>query len=164
MTILVVLDSPVGQHMGAEVGAPVFKRVAEQVLAYLDVPHDVPSASDTETAKNERPSRKSAVRDASATNADEARFKQAVAKETQEKPPLTVAFGSADSIVVPDLTGQAVRGVTETCSHLGLAPALIGSGIALEQFPKAGTPVVRGGRVTVWFGRPGERPARGDGN
>ncbi len=34
------------------VGGPVFKRIAEQVLAYLDVPHDVPSPSDTETAKN----------------------------------------------------------------------------------------------------------------
>ena len=41
VTILVVLDSPVGAHMGAEVSAPVFKRVAEQVLAYLGVPHDV---------------------------------------------------------------------------------------------------------------------------
>ena len=35
VTILVVLDSPVGAHMEAEVSGPVFKRVAEQVLAYL---------------------------------------------------------------------------------------------------------------------------------
>ncbi len=52
VTILVVLDSPVGAHHGGEVGGPVFKRVAEQVLTYLDVPHDVPSTSDVQTAKN----------------------------------------------------------------------------------------------------------------
>src|SRR5947199_4338615 len=42
VTILVSLDSPVGQHEGGQVAAPVFKRVAEQVLPYLDVPRDVP--------------------------------------------------------------------------------------------------------------------------
>ena len=42
MTILVSLDSPVGLHEGGQVAAPVFKRIAEQVLAYLDVPRDVP--------------------------------------------------------------------------------------------------------------------------
>ncbi len=46
VTILVVLDSPVGAHHGGEVGGPVFKRIAEQVLTYLAVPHDVPSPSD----------------------------------------------------------------------------------------------------------------------
>jgi len=39
---LVSLDSPVGQHEGGQVAAPVFKRIAEQVLAYLNVPRDVP--------------------------------------------------------------------------------------------------------------------------
>src|SRR5271170_7796994 len=42
VTILVSLDSPVGPHEGGMVAAPVFKRVAEQVLAYLDVPRDLP--------------------------------------------------------------------------------------------------------------------------
>src|ERR1700688_5043806 len=42
VTILVSLDSPVGLHEGGQVAAPVFKRIAEQVLSYLDVPRDVP--------------------------------------------------------------------------------------------------------------------------
>src|SRR5437899_6621312 len=45
VTILVSLDSPVGLHEGGMVAAPVFKRIAEQVLPYLDVPRDVPVAS-----------------------------------------------------------------------------------------------------------------------
>src|SRR5947199_5437507 len=42
VTILVLLDSPVGQREGGQVAAPVFKRIAEQVLPHLDVPRDVP--------------------------------------------------------------------------------------------------------------------------
>ena len=41
ITIAVVLDSPVGLHQGGQVCAPVFKRIAEQVLEYLHVPHDL---------------------------------------------------------------------------------------------------------------------------
>src|SRR6202043_2853547 len=42
VTILISLDSPIGPHEGGMVAAPVFKRIAEQVLSYLDVPRDVP--------------------------------------------------------------------------------------------------------------------------
>lgn len=41
VTIVVVLDSPVGEHEGGQVAAPVFQRIAKQVLAYLNVPQDV---------------------------------------------------------------------------------------------------------------------------
>src|SRR5947209_12517604 len=43
VTILVSLDSPVGLHEGRQVDALVFKRLADQVLPYLDVPHDAPT-------------------------------------------------------------------------------------------------------------------------
>jgi cell division protein FtsI (penicillin-binding protein 3) len=38
---VVILDSPIGGHHGGEVGAPVFHRIAQQVLEYLHTPHDV---------------------------------------------------------------------------------------------------------------------------
>ncbi|MBV9626365.1 MAG: transpeptidase family protein [Acidobacteria bacterium] len=41
ITVVVVLDSAVGPHQGGQVSAPVFNRVAQQVLEYLDTPHDV---------------------------------------------------------------------------------------------------------------------------
>jgi hypothetical protein len=56
---------------------------------------------------------------------------------------------------VPNLAGQTVRSVTEACSRLGLTPALIGSGVALEQSVEAGTQVARGTRLTVRFGKAG---------
>jgi cell division protein FtsI (penicillin-binding protein 3) len=41
VTIEVILDSAEGLHQGGQVSAPVFKRIAQQVLEYLHVPHDV---------------------------------------------------------------------------------------------------------------------------
>ncbi len=41
ITVAVILDSPRGLHQGGQVSAPVFNRIAAQVLAYLGVPHDV---------------------------------------------------------------------------------------------------------------------------
>ncbi len=170
ISILVVLDSPVGVHHGGEVGGPVFKRIAEQVLAYRDEPHDVPAPSDVETAKNLQGTPRQDARSDGASDAAEARFQAAVANtklpsSTSALP--TVAFGDPSAVVVPILAGQSVRGVTEQCSRLGLMPALIGTGVALEQFPAAGAQVLRGSRVTVRFGHPGEFvpvSAAGDGN
>jgi cell division protein FtsI (penicillin-binding protein 3) len=41
VTVAVILDSAVGLHQGGQVSAPVFQRVAQQVLEYLHVSHDV---------------------------------------------------------------------------------------------------------------------------
>ncbi len=49
ITIAVILDSPVGLHQGGQVCAPVFKRIAQQVLEYLHVPHDL----DVKTAQRQ---------------------------------------------------------------------------------------------------------------
>jgi cell division protein FtsI (penicillin-binding protein 3) len=40
VTISVMLDSPVGAHHGGDVAAPLWNRITQQVLAYLNVPHD----------------------------------------------------------------------------------------------------------------------------
>jgi cell division protein FtsI (penicillin-binding protein 3) len=168
ITILVVLDSPVGQHHGGMVGGPVFKRVAEQTLAYLGVPHDVPSPTDVETAKNLRAAPQGSASAEARVDAAalKARFAEAVAKG-DETAATTAAFAGEDEIAVPDLTGQTVRGVMEECAKVGLAPALIGNGVAVQQFPAAGTQVLRGSRVTVRFGEPedsGPGQGRGSGN
>jgi len=42
--VAVILDSAVGLHQGGQVSAPVFRRVTQQVLEYLHVPHDLPLA------------------------------------------------------------------------------------------------------------------------
>jgi cell division protein FtsI (penicillin-binding protein 3) len=162
ITILVMLDSPVGAHFGGDVGGPVFKRVAEQTLAYLDVPHDVPVPSNLENAKNQR----RGSQPHPAEDATETKFAAAV---KTNGPVLvaapTVEFVDDEIVEVPQLAGLTVRGVTEACSSLGLAPSLIGSGVAVEQSPAAGARVLRGSPVTVRFGRatdPAPARSRGD--
>ena len=44
IVVAVILDSPVGLHQGGQVSAPVFRRISQQVLEYLHVPHDLPLA------------------------------------------------------------------------------------------------------------------------
>jgi cell division protein FtsI (penicillin-binding protein 3) len=151
VTILVVLDSPVGAHHGGEVGGPVFKRIAEQVLSYLDVPHDVPSAPEVQTAgKSTHPQ----VPEPAAEE-NRASYEAAVNKSDSKPGAPTIAFEDQEVVVVPQLAGQTVRSVTEACSRLGLVPMLIGSGVALEQSVEGGTQVLRGTRLTVRFGRAG---------
>jgi cell division protein FtsI (penicillin-binding protein 3) len=41
IAVAVVLDSPKGSYYGAAISAPVFAEVAQQVLEYLSVPHDI---------------------------------------------------------------------------------------------------------------------------
>jgi len=44
IVVVVILDSAVGPHQGGQVAAPVFRRISQQVLEYLHVPHDLPLA------------------------------------------------------------------------------------------------------------------------
>src|SRR5208337_1865540 len=44
IVVTVILDSAVGLHQGGQVSAPVFHRIAQQVLEYMHVPHDLPLA------------------------------------------------------------------------------------------------------------------------
>jgi cell division protein FtsI (penicillin-binding protein 3) len=154
VTVLVSIDSPVGQHFGDEVAGPVYKRIMQQVLAYLDVPHDVPAPSDVETASNRRsraPTHRVSQSDASVT-----RFEAAVAKsQASSSSPATAEFADTQSVTVPSLAGETIRGVMQDCSRLGLIPSIIGDGIAVKQFPDAGSQVPRGSRVTVLLGTPG---------
>jgi cell division protein FtsI (penicillin-binding protein 3) len=41
VTVTVIIDSAQGLHQGGQVSAPVWARVAQQVLEYMNVPHDL---------------------------------------------------------------------------------------------------------------------------
>jgi cell division protein FtsI (penicillin-binding protein 3) len=56
-------------------------------------------------------------------------------------------------IVVPSFIGKTVRTAIETAEESGLDLDAVGSGMAREQSPAAGTHVQTGSRVTVKFGR-----------
>jgi len=169
VTILVSLDSPVGEHEGGQVAAPVFKRIAEQVLPYLDVPRDVPieprliqvaykdkNASNLAALADFTPTDFTALPDlppteSSGTNSRSAR---------DQAPAVTVAVDDGGDILVPDFVGRTMREVTEACLKLGLDPFLVGSGLATNQVPAAGMKLRRGAKLTVQFGAPAVKIAR----
>jgi len=56
-------------------------------------------------------------------------------------------------IEVPSFVGKTVRGAVEAAQDIGLELDAVGSGVARQQTPPAGTHVAAGARVTVQFGR-----------
>jgi cell division protein FtsI (penicillin-binding protein 3) len=56
-------------------------------------------------------------------------------------------------IEVPSFVGKTVRGALEAAQNAGLEMEAVGSGVARQQTPLAGTHVVSGAHVTVQFGR-----------
>jgi cell division protein FtsI (penicillin-binding protein 3) len=171
VTILVSFDSPTGwPHGGGDVAAPVFKRVAEQVLAYLDVPRDVALSPQLIQAayRQDAAGENSSLDDLSPVDfsaqpepQDDSSAPEIAAKTPEQKvSQITVAVDEGGDIPVPDFTGQTMREVTEMCLRLGLNPVLVGSGLATQQVPAAGATVHRGAKISVQFGAAGGKAAR----
>lgn len=64
-----------------------------------------------------------------------------------------VLIDAGKRVAVPDFQGSALRGVVESAGHLGLRVQPVGSGLAKEQVPVAGTLVPLGTEVVVRFSR-----------
>jgi cell division protein FtsI (penicillin-binding protein 3) len=200
ITIAVILDSPAGLHQGGQVCAPVFKRIAQQVLEYLHVPHDLDvkssqrqtllaSANDgdltdespdhlgaplendesgpanspaTASARRARgqyvnpsssahaaqPSPPSAVNQAEAqtSNASPQSFPSG-----QAAPNATVVLEVDGGVVVPSFVGKPLRSAVEIAQQSGVEINAIGSGVAREQWPAAGSRLPAGQHITVRF-------------
>ena len=202
VTVVVILDSAVGLHQGGQVAAPVFQRIAQQVLEYMHVPHDVElpanrqvwlaqnkvkdsdldesspdhlgsalEMADSEPAEVVTPAR-------SQTQKPSAAQGLAVEASLREKEPVGSASALASApaaavassggaptsatvvlevdqggIEVPSFVGKSVRGAIEAAQDSGLELNPVGSGIAREQWPAAGTRVPAGSRVVVKFAR-----------
>ena len=137
-TILAVLDSPRGRYHGGDAAAPIFRRVAEQVLAYRNVPVLFPGESPVLQAAASQPQDLPPMSD-------------------YEEPDPTAPISLTSSIQTPDILGKTVRAATEQALGERWMLHPIGSGIAVRQFPTPGTPVADGEKITVWFrisGRP----------
>jgi cell division protein FtsI (penicillin-binding protein 3) len=179
VTILIALDSPVGLHEGGSVAAPVFKRIAEQVLPYLEVPRDVPVNAQLVQAAYKKQEAAAAMEETSTEDFSTIDFPAEagpsgeadtevpmVAPEsasahgsgnsqatTSAKPPeVAMPTDEGTDVEVPDFSGKTMREVTEMCLRLRLDPVLIGSSLATQQTPAAGSKVKSGAKVTVEFG------------
>ncbi len=232
IVVAVILDSAVGLHQGGQVAAPVFKRISQQVLEYLHVPHDLPLApkhqlllakakmrdedKDLEEGTPDHPGEPLETAEVNGDSSDAAKPQsgaRALMPATAgsggnvvQAPPATAATGgrvvqaairepvslnaeprsgsketpgtsatttnagvaaqaklpSTGTVVldveqggieVPSFVGKTVRGAVEAAQDAGLELDAVGSGVARQQSPVAGTHVAAGARVTVQFGR-----------
>jgi cell division protein FtsI (penicillin-binding protein 3) len=162
VTILVQLDSPAGRHEGGQVAAPVFQRVAQQVLAYLEVPRDVPVAAETLRASRAQAAHQGDenLTDVSdfdpvqtPTGAAVDNLAPAVSLAAGASTGPTVELAEGEGVPAPQLLGKTVRDVTQECLKMGLTPVLVGTGVATEQSPEPGAAIRRGSRITVQFAR-----------
>jgi cell division protein FtsI (penicillin-binding protein 3) len=213
IVVAVILDSAVGLHQGGQVAAPVFKRISQQVLEYLHVPHDMPLAprhqlllasraqdkdleegtpdhpgeplemaevdKDSSVARAPSPATAPAKPPATDGAVVQAAMRQSELLSSTSVPdsagnssPQQKAPNSPDTqaatapttgtvvldveqggIEVPSFVGKTVRGAVEAAQDAGLELEAIGSGLARQQSPPAGTHVAAGAHVTVQFGR-----------
>ena len=206
VVVTVILDSPIGLHQGGQVSAPVFRRVTQQVLEYLHVPHDLPLApqrqvllaqsrikdKDLDDDTPDHPGEPLETAEVNTGTLDGARLSAVARRSTPVsavgsgtvvqaavREPLSPA-PSGDSgnpippagaetklpasgtvvldveqggIEVPSFVGKTFRRAIETAQDVGLQLDAVGSGLARQQAPAAGTHVPAGSRVTVQFGR-----------
>jgi len=214
IVVAVILDSAVGPHQGGQVAAPVFHRIAQQVLEYLHVPHDLPLAPQHQlllaAAKTKEkdleegtPDHPGEPLETAEVNTDSPEGNESVAgtpsptiagagaghmiqaaiRQTEPAPAgatsasqdqnsnASAAPNVADArldapatgtvvlevgqggIEVPSFVGKTVRGAVEAAQDAGLQLEAVGSGVARQQSPPAGSRVTAGARVTVQFGR-----------
>ena len=227
ISVTVVIDEPtVGILYGAEVSAPVFRQVAQEVLEYLRVPHDQPlktpqqlkevaNTVQTDDTTDEHIGDLNAVFDEvnslpaddplrqpqnAAAMAQNRTADEVYDKAAKEKPqPAGIAAlpdkvleaihkrggaghedgsGSIESVngpmirptvqvrgngavvvdpgkrvAVPDFRGNDLRTVVEKAGGLRLRVRTMGSGLAQEQAPVAGTMVPLGTEIVVRFAR-----------
>jgi len=212
IVVVVILDSAVGPHQGGQVAAPVFRRISQQVLEYLHVPHDLPLApkhqlllaqakmkdKDLEEGTPDHPGEPLETAEVNGNSSDAAKpsvaraptpvnagvdgqvvqaamrkneplpnappvqgqpqSSNADAADTASQPKLPVSGTvvldvEQGGIEVPSFVGRTVRSAVEAAQDAGLELEAVGSGVARQQSPTAGTHVPAGSRVTVQFGR-----------
>ena len=175
ITVVIVLDSPIGEYYGGLVAAPVFPRVATQVLRFRDVPPELPVPGPLRPEPPPPPVEMADMVPADpAPPSRRARAGQAILVAATQHPgsaprpahslgrvshlsagrPSTSGDGVSVRVTdrsVPDFRGQTVRQVVSRTTALGLHLEWSGHGRARRQWPRAGAPVARGQKVIVEF-------------
>ena len=103
IAVAVVIDSPKGAYYGADVSAPVFAEVAQQVLEYLGVQHDIDLRPSATTAKKEPP----VTEDDSSTQGEDIQALYDAANDLPSDDPLRAAPVAPASTGAPPATPPA---------------------------------------------------------
>jgi cell division protein FtsI (penicillin-binding protein 3) len=126
LVISITVDEPKGKTYGGLVAAPVFARVAEQSLSYLDI---LPKGSlqGLATAQSEM-------------------------APLPDLAPLLPGAETTDGLQMPDFRGMSYRQVLQAMQNKNLNLKLSGSGQVVEQSPAPGKSIRYGKEAWVRFG------------
>ena len=150
VVIIVVLDEPQGAYHGGDVAAPVFREIAEQILPELGVQPDVETKTVTQlVAENQKPSPQE-IQDEQQRAATLPQVTRNFNGGSRE---VVFAPATKRGALMPDVRGQSVKDVLQTCSRLGLNLEAKGEGRAMRQYPSAGAELSSGQTVRVEFAR-----------
>jgi cell division protein FtsI/penicillin-binding protein 2 len=162
VTILAVIDTPVGAYYGTKVAAPVFRSIAQQTLCYLNIPQNNPSRLLQADSRAPSGSTRQKRDDPAGIPPSEPESTGAAIRPvtllSYAGPPASLAAGTemvleGPMLTVPDFAGLAVRRVSDECQHLGLEMEMAGAGLAVKQDPPPGSRITRGATVRVEFAR-----------
>ena len=167
LAVLVILYSPkVESPYGGVLAAPVFKEIMEESLEYLGVKRRQEGQSRTPFAlvpnvsnftKEEAQARLSKAGFPWTMEGDGTLVTAQTPKPGARVPVQTTVHlffyeqDQGEEVEVPDVSGMSMRDASTTLSDLGLRITVVGSGIAAEQSPGAGTRIPKGSAVEVIF-------------
>lgn len=155
------------QEMAAIESKPAPEDESEQPSADLnslfdevnDLPADDPlraqvaaAATPAPTDATAEPAGEATASSANSKTSGEMQPAEVPKSSTQPAPKGAVEVGSGKRVAVPSLIGEPVRTVIERAGAVGLGVRAVGSGIAKQQVPAAGTMVPQGTQIVVQFG------------
>lgn len=144
LVVLVVVDEPKTDVYGGLVAAPAFKEIAQAAMPYLGV-----------TPSRAAPPREAAPgRDQAPSGAPLAAAPAPQPVSAELAAALDAATLEEGTVRVPDLAQKPARAAVGKLLAVALEPRLVGSGAVARQTPPAGTPVLKGSRVTLELARP----------
>ncbi|HJZ11098.1 MAG TPA: penicillin-binding transpeptidase domain-containing protein, partial [Acidobacteriota bacterium] len=132
-SMIVVLDDPKYQYHGGDVAAPLFRKIGQQVLKYLDIPPDQVLDVPALQAEVANPQATQAVIfpgsiEPAAYTPPEQHHKLAIALDDSK----------ASGLVMPLLYGKTVGETIEILSRARLPFRLLGTGTVVKQWPTPG--------------------------
>ncbi len=132
--MIVVLDKPKKEFYGGRVAAPLFRKIGQQVLKYLDIPPDQITENPAITAKAAFP------------RGIEANYPEGMEPVAFTPPPiqhhkLVIApdDGKANELVMPYLFGKTASETVEILSKTKIQFRLLGTGTVIKQWPVPGS-------------------------
>jgi cell division protein FtsI (penicillin-binding protein 3) len=143
--IVVVVDEPKGKYYGAEVAAPVFKKIAEQILGAKAIAPDIPNYAPQYSAAPGKKKTKSKASPLPAPDFQEFKVLDAALTHSGAA---SNEFQVGD-VVVPDFSRLSLRDAALEAGKAGLGTESAGSGRVVAQFPPPGSRVSPGARVRL---------------